>query len=374
MSKNINGPVNIIRLEGNINGINKILYVFLDLHIGLKSQTKCDDYLSDDVTKYIKEEMLKSDTELDFFMEHRMTESDSNLLKYKSYRDIYIDEMEKFFYDNFKNKTKELEKIRFHYADIRDSYIIFTHRTVNNILYDYSCANYNRTNIDEMLNKYKDTIDYLNNVIDLFDNKKIKNEITSIKEIKKIVLKYSIPEVKKNNKILIDLFIKNAKILIKMIDENYNLLIKHEKECGEYYNEIGNLKLVKNKNNKYSYFFNDTELINEIKNKQDKIVEQSMETYSLIMDIYFLRRFCDKKYVTNGIFYGGAAHGLLYINFLAHYYNFKVTHASYHLYDLEKTNKILKSKFYEDRIYNELFEPPVLIQCSNVSKFPEKFS
>ena len=58
MSKTINGPINVVRLEGEINKIKKVLYVFMDVHINIKSQTKCEDQMSDDVTAYIKKELI----------------------------------------------------------------------------------------------------------------------------------------------------------------------------------------------------------------------------------------------------------------------------------------------------------------------------
>jgi hypothetical protein len=372
MSKNINGPINIIRLEGTINSIKKVLYVFLDLHMPYNVQTECEDYLSDDITKYIKSEMLKTDIEIDFFMEHRLRKDDGRIDKYKKFRDIYIDEMEKFFYENFKNKSKEFEKIRFHYADIRDTYIIFSHRDINNLLSDYSCSGYNKNTIDMILKKYNEAINYIFNIIDIFNGKDIQNDITSLKEIKKTQNKYSNKDVKEKNRILIDLFIKKSKKLIELIKENYNLLISHETECKKYYDDNGHYKLIKQKNGHYSYYFNDDEQINLIKNNQHKITELGLETYSLIMDIYFLRRFCDKDYVKNALFYGGAAHGMLYINFLIHYYDFNITHASYHLHTIDKTNRLLKKKFHDEE-YKELFYPPLIIQCSDVSELPEKF-
>ncbi len=36
----ITGPVNVVRLEGFINGIKKILYLFMNIHVFVLYQTK----------------------------------------------------------------------------------------------------------------------------------------------------------------------------------------------------------------------------------------------------------------------------------------------------------------------------------------------
>ena len=375
MSKTINGPINVVRLEGEINKIKKVLYVFMDVHISLKSQTKCEDQMSDDVTAYIKKELIKTDKPIDFFMEHRLSEN--NMTQYMSYRDMYIEEMEKFFYTNFKNKTKDFDKIRFHYADVRDTNIIFGNRELDDILSNYACHNYSKQSVDIMLNIYFNNISYLTNIIDIFSNKKISEKNTklmkSIKEISKSYSVYTHKNVQEKNFILIEMFIKKATKLIDLIKKNRVLLLQHETMCNEHFTENGYRKLtLDEKKNEYTYFFDDEEIINTIKKNHSDIVTLHMETHALIMDIYFLRRFCDKDYITNGIFYGGGAHGFLYINFLLNKYDFTITHVSYSSMKLDKINKLLKDKLFENK-KNELFDPPVLIQCSDISDFPTNF-
>ena len=41
MSSNISGPVNVVRVEGYINNIKKVLYLFMDIHVFVFHQTKC---------------------------------------------------------------------------------------------------------------------------------------------------------------------------------------------------------------------------------------------------------------------------------------------------------------------------------------------
>ena len=68
-SLNISGPTNIVRVEGTINGDNKVLYLFFDYHV---KETKCSDYGSIDVIqlfdKFTKE-AKNYNNEWDLFIE-----------------------------------------------------------------------------------------------------------------------------------------------------------------------------------------------------------------------------------------------------------------------------------------------------------------
>ena len=74
-TKNINGPLNVVRLEGEINGINKVLYVFFDWHKHLK---RCTDLVNIDVDQYFVREFQKInnndkiDKHYDLFLETRL--------------------------------------------------------------------------------------------------------------------------------------------------------------------------------------------------------------------------------------------------------------------------------------------------------------
>ena len=52
-NKFVNGPINAVRLEGKINGINKVFYNFMDIHVDTSFQTECDDVRSLDLDKYL---------------------------------------------------------------------------------------------------------------------------------------------------------------------------------------------------------------------------------------------------------------------------------------------------------------------------------
>jgi hypothetical protein len=50
----INGPHNVVRLEGIVNGHNKVLYLFFDVHLDIFQQTKCEDFDNIDIGQFFK--------------------------------------------------------------------------------------------------------------------------------------------------------------------------------------------------------------------------------------------------------------------------------------------------------------------------------
>ena len=80
---NINGPVNIIRLEGKINNIKKVLYIFSDFHLKCEEQTNCNIDEAVDIDYYLSKTFLELNNlekNIDFFLE-----IDNNMMNnYKS--------------------------------------------------------------------------------------------------------------------------------------------------------------------------------------------------------------------------------------------------------------------------------------------------
>ena len=54
-----------------------------------------------------------------------------------------------------------------------------------------------------------------------------------------------------------------------------------------------------------------------------------MNLSCVITDLYFLRRFLDKKYIKNGIIYTGSSHMIDLIYLLTKYFNYELTHTYY---------------------------------------------
>jgi len=71
MPKFISGPVNYIKLIGSINGIQKIIYILMDVHNDIDSQTKCESFDTEEISHYIYKKIKNAQKPLDFFMEIR---------------------------------------------------------------------------------------------------------------------------------------------------------------------------------------------------------------------------------------------------------------------------------------------------------------
>lgn len=61
------GPVNYVQLSGKINNINKNITIFLDKHMGLDNQTRCDSFDSVDISQYLYQLIVNASKPLDFF-------------------------------------------------------------------------------------------------------------------------------------------------------------------------------------------------------------------------------------------------------------------------------------------------------------------
>ena len=94
----------------------------------------------------------------------------------------------------------------------------------------------------------------------------------------------------------------------------------------------------------------------------------------LLMDLYFLRRFLDKDYITNTILYCGGWHTMDIIYILVNEFKFKIIHSTT---DINNINKIITSKNkYGTILYHgiqTLIKDKTLIQCSDISEFPKNF-
>lgn len=425
----VNGPVNVVRMEGYIENIKKIIYIFMDFHINVDNQLACDNVFRQDIENYFAKSFSKlngSDIIYDFFME-TWTMNLENIsfglpIKTKyNFKDMYILEVLKLFRKLFKfnpdiNKVSISEyftNLRLHYLDIRT----FFERDYYFILKDFSLGISIRgiDNVEylhyiiDFLNNFIHYCDALNKIIiDIENNKYPVKKVNIINFFKSNNLKRTSDELEKENydeliylihkmfysykhdniKIIMQKQFDNIKINLKTLINDSNSIIEFISNIlnvsknvydGNIINLNGKInygKLTKNnRTGSYNYGLA-YEQIEKIKFglslDLNYLADNLRNFFIMFMDIFFIRRFLDKDYITNGISYTGAAHSVVYIDILSKLFDFKITHFSYSkITDLDKLNSEIIGLSGND--LQEIFFPEKITQCSDITNFPKNF-
>ncbi|AKI79893.1 hypothetical protein QJ850_gp806 [Acanthamoeba polyphaga mimivirus] len=422
----INGPVNIARLEGQINGLKKVVYLFMDHHIPVQFQTECDNIFARDVQTFLADSFKNiGETGLmyDFFIEERpenIINEDGRTTNLQ--KEGYIWEVVKMFNKIFKFDPKEnkvlssnvFENVRFHYADIREYIYLDTlvlYNDIRDLLQEMQKNNFlDPYVLDQIVNILNNIFEKNKPVIDIMNSLEKISEANSINKI--TPLKY--PKVYEDT---------NIPLTNKTSDKDANTLEKQQNLRTDYFKYFLNklYNSYKDKNIKSKLLLELKQLKNNITNLQNKItktidnikkiieeIEQSKNKVTLtdysffmgispydtriyianlfnhismlataniienigFMDVFFLRRFLDKDYITNAIIYSGSLHSANYMKILVKEFDFKVTHISKSQYPIDKLNDSIKEK-------NNLAEIVYLagsnIQCSDITNFPKNF-
>lgn len=398
MEELINGPINVVRMEGKVNNVKKVIYIFMDFHMELQHQTKCPSFVSLDFYQYLAINLKKTNIPLDFMFEiSKSNIKNRNIVNKEKYIIEVLDffNSEVSFKDNKIQPSKSNRLVRYHYIDIRDL-----------IFYTIDMTEKNLTNIFNTLyrnqvitvNDAKHIKLYLNDLMKdmnlwkilLFDdNESIENKINEYKDrihvntlkntiefVNKIRNDYKNKEVRKNLQVIFDL-VKNY---INHINKLSSTIIDKLNKNKKYLYDKNN-KLVYDKTLKtytwgmpYAYLRN---LVCELYDIYDEISYTILKTFADIMDIFFMRRFLDKNYIVNAISYTGISHSINYIQHLLTKYDFKITHYSYSLEpDINKLNKHLKEfdNTADRREYEKYLYMPEFVQCSDLSSFPPNFT
>jgi hypothetical protein len=380
----ISGPINVARLEGEVNGIKKVLYVFFDIHLELGRQTECMNPESDSVKQYIAKNLSKLDKEggdktYDFFLEIQPNDS---IRKASYYTQIYLNDLRKLY--NLQIEHNIYKKTRFHYIDIRN----YTSATIipdfDNAIENLLC----RKSIDPNMGQHIKVTKYF---IDLYyKGLKIKKP----KKAKPIVPKslqepYTDKDLDENtlyliNKATTKYHHKNVKSKVvpyftKIIDSGFKTVLKHMDSATKTLNEmIKDHQKQLNKGGRTEYGMVSSgltgserlEYLYKMYKDLSAVRGIYLDTFGSIVDMYFVRRFLDKDYITNAVVYTGLIHSNKYVHFLVKHAGFKITHIAYSNLPLDKLNADIKKQ--KDHIpLGKLSKN--FIQCSDMSSFPELF-
>jgi hypothetical protein len=366
----VNGPINTVRLEGTIDGIKKVLYLFSDVHVSVENQTKCPELRSIDFKKYLADTFDSiTDKPVDFFFEIHPTSLVESKKYINPYKEKYIWDVTELFKSSFEfdpkvnkiSKSTEFPNVRFHYIDVR-AYIL---REANKLL--QTTQNY----ISQMRITNQFNIPLLKDALSKYtDDHFLK---VSKQVLDKIMSTYKHDSVKK--RLMSNLIDKDLNKLFGRYFKQAIDLIKYLESVSDKLNIEYNQLYYQEDTDTYNYGLSFTErisIITEIETKHSRLSDSFSKIFLTFMDIYFLRRFLDKDYVTNGVVYTGGMHTANYMHQLVKNFDFKITHYSYLKEDPKKAEKLIKESD-SFSVADGLLSSPLLIQCSDLSSFPEKF-
>jgi len=384
MSKTVNGPYNIIRLEGYVDNKKKIIYIFSDVHV---YESECDDIDSLDINKYLLKVFRKAKKKLpniqyDFFVETFTRPESENIDNLK--RENYLMLVRKMFYHlNRKKRVLSNEmNIRLHYTDFRDylgtsalQNIISNAITETHDMFAYSSIRItNINNIINILAQLPGAIKYIAYLINA-DLKKIdikdktvyftNSEVTY--EQSEDMLNNIFVKIRKNynNKIIKSTLVK---ILLGLNTLMENILDKYD-SLLEVLNKLKNIYVPP-----YPEFNTDKrdalKTISNIKQRLMDIKNITLQISVILIDIFMLRRFLDKDYIINAIYYCGGFHANAITAILIKYFDFKITHIAKSDITIDELNKELKNADIYD-IFSMTKILKASYQCSSLEGFPD---
>jgi len=413
--KYINGPVNAIRLEGKIGSVKKVIYLFLDFHMQVEHQTQCTNIYADDFSKYLLNGFLeakRTKRQIDFFLEIDSAMEgttkyytdvagakirDRKMMYIRALRHIFL---KLFNYDQEKNKVFQsqfIDNIRVHYADFRylfdepHSGMLLTNLEHSvSVIYELTNSRENTVitklaHVVEEFRSFQDIFEecFQNDILcrtkaklipEIKDKEDIHNRFRYI--FQKMIYKYKHSSVQKVMQDLLRIEQKKIPQIIKLLQNYSKLLINtHKKLMQTYHHRRPPSSDI---NNKFDYLPYNYQTADTIKMEIPLYESLSRLEYLVnkmvgYMDIFFLRRFLDKDYITTGVVYAGAFHCGNYVRILVQKFNFKITHVSNsNGMTIPQLNTAIKKTKHPVEA-NYLLVPEVLEQCADMSSFPQNF-
>lgn len=393
----ISGARNIIRLEGTIDGVKKIVRLLICDPNYIYRQGQCRNIFSENIDDYLVKtfgETNKEKKKYDIFADvdaMPLTNPPADLNRTTDYagkiRQLFTN---LFKFDVEKNKVLRngmFKNIRFHYTpnifDFNFPDTITIANKVRNVYQDYNFIKNNLRQIIDELNLIKDRLTSIKNIVESSDDSKFKvtdssldTNIDMTEKMKhlnyKIQTKYVHTKVKKVMKTLVKDIINTINLTLDNISQAVAKFILH---CAFYDKVAGKLTYYPDVE-KYSYdisymYDNDAKL-----NIYKKVISITSDCNKLLAgfeNIYLLRRILDKDYITNSIIIHNGPKCSYFIRVMIKYFNFKITHsANSSIQNMPELNSRVHDGTLNDAIV--LMYPKKNIECSNVANFPKNFS
>lgn len=418
--KYVSGPVNVARLEGEVNGIKKVIYLFMDFHVEIPGQLECSNIHSKHINTFLMDNFMKlkdSDQMIDVFLEERIEESIDkdkfagiyiNDIRGKQYTKLYLLQVMTMFkklfnYQSEVNKvlkTPLIGNLRIHYIDPRkifrdergtDMYMSDIQPMIIGNIYKIDDFSILRTK--QYILSLKNRWEYFENIIKECMETSSKCEVKSrifetviSPEIHNTYFKYILNKMMHkykhtNIKEILNKYLgtEHKKILKKivMLQELHDLFESLNKEYMSQYHIIKDPNYIIANNFYYnSYNYTESELIDKFEKPLIMLIQKiygNINSDIMYMDIFFLRRFLDKDYITKVISYTGARHSANYMKILIQDFDFKLTHiAESNDMSITELNEVIKKEKNLAKIESIIY-PKVFTQCSDLTDFPENF-
>ena len=370
----INGPINVIRLLGSVNGVEKIIYFFCMYPRPIISETLCDSIYATDIHTYLADTLYRSNGTnriYDIFVPAEEGRSEYNRSTHTStvtYRMEIINLLTKIRTNNMSRLEPRFDNIRVHHlaSDTILKNIYAANTFIKNIT-DVSLVNieYNTKEFENVINALTDlrknildVIHIINKftdrsenkihvtlddaiVYELFNNYRDDNIKTLVTEIKKNIL----ATLRKIPPYIDDVIERIAIAINKLDDSGYREILS----------------------NRYNALY-------DIVTRYQKITILARDTIVMLDCVNLIKSFLDSSACHIGFSFERIDNNAYFLSLLVNRFGFTITHLSFSkipIDDLHKEiNKCQAPEDFTGDDFRKYLYRDILHQCSDLSSFP----
>lgn len=331
----ITGPINIFRLSGTIDNIEKNIYFMSDRHLALEYQSGCTNGITFSQYLFMLDSLnILPNNSIKFAPLKNKEQKIHVFIEYgkRKLPEKHLEKNYQLVIDNWKSKNI-FKNIQFHLFDFRKLTGCYSFwRAITRVITDNDFEMKSNLVNHEYLNKPKSWLNFIkeNSKYEPINNSKLYNYFS------KLMNKWNHTKVRD---VIIPKFIGTMNILSKCCDDMKDILSDPETK------------------------------IKSIKNCYMKLIINQ----ATLIDYALLRKILDKDEINNAIVYMGSQHVLHCMTILIKKFNFKITHIASNNSNLtiEEFEELLRkanSRKYLHDLEKEYF--PNIIQCSDITSFP----